>query len=138
LQAIIGNAVLAWHQIDPTDLPTDQEIVTNTNIRLTTSDVPYPLPHFYWWGRAVTAVLGSLSVVLTYFIGRAVKSSMVGLISAFFLAANALHAEHAHYITRTAPGLFFLLLAFFIIQSAFLKRNWWLHGLSLPVIYLAI
>ncbi|MEM8530391.1 MAG: phospholipid carrier-dependent glycosyltransferase [Chloroflexota bacterium] len=68
--------------------------------------------HYYVWGRAFTAVLGSATVLLTYVLGRMLYSPMVGLLAALFLAVYPSAVGDAHYITTDTPSMFFTLLAF--------------------------
>ena len=138
LQALIGRIVFAVQGVDAGEAPTYAEIVSVNKITAAAIDVPYPLPEFYFWGRASVAILGGFSVILLYLIGKEVKSSRVGLISAFFLASISLHAEHSHYLTRAVPGVFFLLLAFYIILRTYLRQNWWFYLVSLLLAYIAV
>lgn len=138
LQAALQKTILAIRGVEPTEVPTYREIMSAQKISASVIGVPYPLPEFYYWGRVTVAILGGLSVVILFFIGQTVKSSRVGLMSAFFLAANSLHIEYSHYLLRTVPGAFVLLLALYAILLAYQKQKWFLYLLSFGLVYLAV
>ena len=138
VQAWTGKLIFAAHRINPAEIPTYRETISAQKISASVIGVPYSLPEFYFWGRVSIAVMGGFSVVIVYFIGKAIKSNTIGLISAFFLAVTSLHVEYSHYLMRTIPGTFFLLLAFYLILLAYLKQKWWLYLLSFVLVYLAV
>ncbi len=72
---------------------------------------------FYLWGRFTTAVLGTMSVGLTYWVGKKVFDRRVGLLGALFLTFSLLHVESSHYITPDVPTAFFALITFLISLS---------------------
>lgn len=73
-------------------------------------------PLFYLAGRALTAILGTLTVLVVYLIGRTF-STRIGLIAALFLAVTAQHVQQSHYITVDAPtALFTAAAALFAIR----------------------
>jgi 4-amino-4-deoxy-L-arabinose transferase-like glycosyltransferase len=72
---------------------------------------------FYLWGRALTALLGTGAVALTYALGQMMHSHAVGLLAALFLAVLPLASGDAHYITTDTPSMFFALLALLAICS---------------------
>jgi len=72
----------------------------------------HPLLHkplYYLSGRLLTALLGTLTVFVTYLTGREF-SVRLGLIAALFLAAAAQHVQQSHYITVDAPTALFTAL----------------------------
>jgi len=72
----------------------------------------HPLLHkplYYLSGRLLTALLGTLTVFVTYLTGR-VLSVRLGLIAALFLATAAQHVQQSHYITVDAPTALFTTL----------------------------
>ncbi len=71
------------------------------------------LPLFYLAGRALTAALGTLTVLVVYLTGR-LFSLRLGLIAALFLAVMAQHVQQSHYITVDAPTALFTALAAYI------------------------
>jgi hypothetical protein len=54
-------------------------------------------------GRATTAVIGAVNVVLVYRIGRHLQGPAAGLLAAAFLAVAAIHVTFSHYITVDIP-----------------------------------
>ncbi|MBC8161119.1 MAG: phospholipid carrier-dependent glycosyltransferase [Roseiflexaceae bacterium] len=70
---------------------------------------------FYPWGRAFTALLGTLALGLTYALGAQLYGRAAGLIAALLLAVYPLAAGDAHYITTDTPAMFWTLLAFVAI-----------------------
>ncbi|VUX55649.1 membrane protein of unknown function [uncultured Woeseiaceae bacterium] len=58
---------------------------------------------FYLIGRGTTAVIGTITVLLVYKIGRLAYSPIAGLMAAGLLAVNVLHAQHSHYIAVDVP-----------------------------------
>lgn len=70
------------------------------------------LAGFYLWGRFATALLGTMTVALTYWVGKKVFSKKVGLLGALFLAFSSEHVQYSHYITTDVPVAFFALVTF--------------------------
>jgi 4-amino-4-deoxy-L-arabinose transferase-like glycosyltransferase len=58
---------------------------------------------FYLVGRATTAVIGTVTILLVFRIGRLAYSTSAGLIAAAFLAFNVLHSYLSHLITVDVP-----------------------------------
>ena len=137
-QAFLGKIIFAAYNVTPAEIPTYKEILSAKKISSHVIGVPYPLPEFYFWGRVSVAILGGFSVLILYLIGKEIKSNIVGLISAFFLAVTSLHVEYSHYLIRTVPGLFCLLLTLYLILLAYLKRKWQLYLFSSALAYLAV
>jgi hypothetical protein len=70
---------------------------------------------FYLWGRAVTAVLGTLTVLLVYRIGSR-WGTRYGLLASALMAVMPLHVRESHYVLTDVPLTFFVTLA---LASAF-------------------
>jgi 4-amino-4-deoxy-L-arabinose transferase-like glycosyltransferase len=68
---------------------------------------------FYLLGRITTAVLGSVTVLAAYLIGRTAYSIGAGLLAALFLAVNVLHVEMSHMINVDIMMVCFAGLALF-------------------------
>jgi 4-amino-4-deoxy-L-arabinose transferase-like glycosyltransferase len=64
---------------------------------------------FYVWGRLLTALLGTLTVVLTWRIGRRI-GVVTGLLAAAFLAVQPLHVRESHFVLTDVPMTFFVTL----------------------------
>lgn len=63
-------------------------------------------------GRAVSAVLGSCSILLAYRVGSYLYGRPAGILAAIILALMPLHVVNSHYLTSDVTMTFFLLLAF--------------------------
>lgn len=138
IQAGITWPVFRLIAFDPDRILTYREMLAAEGINTGVVGIPHPLPAYYLWGRMGVAVMGMISVWLTYLIGREIESSDLGLLGALFLAASPLHAEYSHYLIRTIPGLMFLLLAFYVILLAYQRERWWLYGLGSVLVVSAI
>jgi 4-amino-4-deoxy-L-arabinose transferase-like glycosyltransferase len=70
---------------------------------------------FYLWGRAFSAILGALTVLLLYFLARRAYGRGVGLVAAVFLTFFYLHARNSQWLTTDVPSGFMALVPFFFI-----------------------
>ena len=77
---------------------------------------------FYLWGRAVTATLGTLTVVVVYHIGLRWGTRYALLASALFAVAP-LHVRESHYVLTDVPATFFVALTFLLSLMAHEKRS---------------
>jgi 4-amino-4-deoxy-L-arabinose transferase-like glycosyltransferase len=66
---------------------------------------------FYPWGRALTALIGAGTILLTYLLARRLYGREVALLAAAFLAFYPPHMRDSHYITTDIPLGFFATLA---------------------------
>jgi 4-amino-4-deoxy-L-arabinose transferase-like glycosyltransferase len=73
-----------------------------------TSPAPYG---FYYAGRLLTALMGTLTVVAAYGLASKAFNRRTGLLSAALLAFNLLHVVHSHYVTTDVPTAFFVTLS---------------------------
>lgn len=69
--------------------------------------------NFYLIARFATAVIGSLTVVLTYSVGKKLFGRNVGILSALFLALNHLHVINSRIAITYAPATLFVLVSFY-------------------------
>ena len=74
---------------------------------------------FFLMGRAVSGLLGTLSVVLTYRLAARFFDTSVALISGLFLAFAYLHVRDSHFATTDVPATFFILCSYVWIAKAF-------------------
>lgn len=65
------------------------------------------------WSRFLTALLGALSVFLTYLIGKRLFNTATGIFASIFLAVNYRHVLSSHLALSDIPNGFFVLLAFY-------------------------
>lgn len=68
-------------------------------------------PGVYIWQRAVTAILGALTVPATFLLGRAMFDRRVGLLGALLVMLATFHVFHSHLITADAPTGLWVVLA---------------------------
>ena len=59
--------------------------------------------NFYLIGRATTAVVGAINVILVYRLGARAYSVGAGLLAAVFLTVDFLNVEHSHFVTVDVP-----------------------------------
>lgn len=59
----------------------------------------FALPNYYQVGRLLTAVFGSLTVLIVYLVGREMRGKRAGLLAAALIGSNYLHVIHSHYAT---------------------------------------
>lgn len=73
-------------------------------------------PVFYYCNRILTSVLGTCTVIVTFYIGKLIFNRYVGFVSAVFLAVLPIHIIHSSYVTTDIPvGFFFLVVSLFSI-----------------------
>jgi 4-amino-4-deoxy-L-arabinose transferase-like glycosyltransferase len=70
------------------------------------------VPGFFMAGRALTAVIGSLSVLAVFALGKRLWSVGAGLVAALVLATLPFHISHSQYVTTDVTSAFLVLLAF--------------------------
>ena len=68
---------------------------------------------FFLWGRAVTAALGTLTVLLVHRIG-ARWGTRPALLAAGLMAVMPLHVRESHYVLTDVPLTFFVTLTFLL------------------------
>ncbi|MBI3781902.1 MAG: glycosyltransferase family 39 protein, partial [Deltaproteobacteria bacterium] len=61
-------------------------------------------------GRRLSAVMGTLTVLLLILVGTRLYGQSVGLLAGFFLAAAVLHVQNSRFLTVDVPLTFFVLL----------------------------
>lgn len=64
-------------------------------------------------GRAVSGVLGVLTVLFTYLLGTRLYGWQTGILAGFLLAATPLHIQNSHYITTDVFLTFLVLLTLY-------------------------
>jgi 4-amino-4-deoxy-L-arabinose transferase-like glycosyltransferase len=72
---------------------------------------------FYLWGRALTALLGTLTVLLVYRIGMRWGARHAAL-AAGLMAVMPLHVRESHYVLTDVPETFFVTLTLLLTLSA--------------------
>jgi 4-amino-4-deoxy-L-arabinose transferase-like glycosyltransferase len=59
----------------------------------------FVVPNYYHVGRLLTALFGTLTVLVVYLCGRQLRGCRTGLLGAALLGAAYLHVIHSHYAT---------------------------------------
>lgn len=68
-------------------------------------------------GRVTTATLGTLSIIITYLLGKKMFNKKVGFIGACFFSVIPMHIWCSHLVNTDVPMTFFSLLALLFIWS---------------------
>lgn len=93
-----------------------------------------PLGSLELAARFVPFVSGLLTIVLTYFLGKALFSKAAGLMAAFMAASSHLLIFYSQNSRTYAPMTLFFLLAFLYLYKAVRERKarfWFWYGLTL-------
>jgi 4-amino-4-deoxy-L-arabinose transferase-like glycosyltransferase len=81
-----------------------------------------PTEHFYIWGRAVTAILGTLSVLALYRAGQR-WGGRAALLAAVMFAVMPLHVRESHFTLTDVPATFLVLVAFLMTLRALERQT---------------
>jgi hypothetical protein len=96
----------------------------------------YPFPGVFLLGRLLTAILGGLTVLTTFALGRRVVRIVsgqdqndqiairAGLAGAALLAVEWFHTQNAHFVTTDVPMTFILTLAAMRCIDVFQRGQW--------------
>jgi hypothetical protein len=76
---------------------------------------------FYLVGRALGAILGAATCLLTYLVGKQVFGRVVGLLGAGILAVSVVSVANGHFITNDVPMAFFVMLAYLWIWQVYAR-----------------
>jgi YYY domain-containing protein len=74
-------------------------------------------------GRTVSAVIGTLNVLLLVVLGARLYNRSVGLLAGFLLAACVLHLQNSHYMTTDVFLTFLVTLALYFLVGV-VQRGW--------------
>lgn len=72
--------------------------------------LPFTIPQYYHASRLVTAVFGTLSVLVVYLVGREMFRRRAARVAAVLLTASYLHVIHSHYATFDVMVAFLAIL----------------------------
>lgn len=84
---------------------------------------------FYLWGRAVTALMGTATVLLVYLIGMRWGTRYAAL-GAGLMAVMPIHVRESHYILTDVPVTFFVTLTFLLSLRAHERERAWGFALA--------
>ena len=88
-----------------------------------------PTEAFYLWGRAVTAIFGTLSVWLIYEAGL-YWGRRTALVAAVMLAVMPLHVRESHYTLTDVPATFLVLVTLLLSLRAHDRATAWSFALA--------
>ncbi|NJM06656.1 hypothetical protein HC891_11430 [Candidatus Gracilibacteria bacterium] len=99
----------------------------------------------YLWARVTTALVGTVCVGLTFWVGRRFFGALAGYLGALFLAVSVVHATHSHIAITDVPQSLFIIAAYLPLFSI-VERGRWLDyllcgvliGLGMATKYLAV
>lgn len=83
-------------------------------------------------GRLVAALLGALTAMVTYGLGRRLFGETAGRIAGLFMAAAPLHLVHSHFLAVDVPATFWVAAALWAAAWAYdapARPRWLLAGL---------
>ena len=86
----------------------------------------------YLAARLATACVGTLTVWLTYLVGKKYFNERVGLVGALFLAVSVIHGSHSHAAITDVPHVLFIVAACLPLHDVMTrgrKRDYILSGL---------
>ena len=84
---------------------------------------PFPLPEYYHIGREVTGLIGTLTVLVVFLIGRQLGGRRAGLLAAALMGGCYLHVVHSHYATFDVMVAFLAALTLLFSLLVFERRN---------------
>jgi hypothetical protein len=82
------------------------------------------IPGFFLWGRMLTVVIATLTVIFAFMIGRRVWGSGAGLIAALFLAVSTFHMRHSQYVTTDITSGWLVLMTFGAAMAVAQAGRW--------------
>ena len=92
---------------------------------------------FFIISRSLSAVLGSLTVIIVYFIARKIFSHKVGIIAALLLTFLPIHVYESHLAKIDIAHTFFVTLAVYFIWNIYKAGSKWSYLISGILIGLA-
>lgn len=92
---------------------------------------PFLFLDYLSWAQLYPAFMGSLTVIIVYFIGKEAFDKVTGLSAAFFLAtiAGVLHRNSAGFFQKEPTAIVFMLLSTYFFLRAW-KRDEWISGIG--------
>ncbi len=80
---------------------------------------------FFVIGRSLSAVLGTLTIPVTYLCGKTIFDRKTGLIAAFFLAFSFQHVQWSQIAYRDVTFVFLIMAAFYFCARALSSEKMW-------------
>jgi 4-amino-4-deoxy-L-arabinose transferase-like glycosyltransferase len=88
-----------------------------------------PTEEFYVWGRAVTAILGTATVLVVYRAGLR-WGGRTALLAAVMIAVMPLHVRESHYVLTDVPATFLVMLTLLLSLRANERSTAWSFALA--------
>lgn len=82
------------------------------------------IPGFFVWGRMVTVLIGSVTTLLVYQLGKRVWNTWAGLLGALFIATSPFLLRHSQIVTTDIPNAF-MVTATFMAAYALMQTGRW-------------
>ena len=76
----------------------------------------------YTAGRALGAVLGTVTIAFVYRLGALVADSRTALAAAIFIAVAPLHVRDSHYVKHDVPATLAVVVAYLAIVSGIARK----------------
>ena len=92
--------------------------------------LPFTLPQYYHVGRLLTALFGTLTVLVTYLMGKRIGTRRTGLLAAALVGGSYLHVIHSHYATFDVMLGFLVAMTLLFSDLIYTRRDakWYLLG----------
>lgn len=93
---------------------------------------------FFMIGRAVSAILGTLTILAVHAIGRAGGRRATAIAAAAFMAVAFIHVRESHYSVPDAPVTFLVTVATALAVTGLSRRRWSLVAIGAVAAGLAV
>lgn len=110
----IGRLLGEFESVD--DLTTPQMLGLGTGVTQT--------PGVVILARSLTALVGTLTVGLTYVVGKRLQGPVTGLLAAVMLTPSTIHVLESHYLTTNVYLTFFALLTGWAALNIYQRGRW--------------
>ena len=90
-------------------------------------------PSFLHWNRAFICILGTICILLTYFVTRDLYGKVAGIIAALLIAGFPYYIAHSRYVLPNLPLGFFVLLV--LVFALKFNRSGKLRDLIISAIF---
>ncbi len=87
---------------------------------------------FYIMGRTITVLFAAGTVLVTFLLGRRVRSTAVGALAGFLVAVNAFHVTKSQVVEVDVPLTFFVMLTLYFAVRV-LEEPTWRHSLLVGI-----
>ncbi len=85
---------------------------------------PFSFDQILFTARFFSALMGSLTILVIYAIGKKLYSAREGLLAAFLFSVSFIHILYSHQIVLDVPMTLFYALALFFCARILIERRW--------------